>query len=454
MAGLKTRMRQSVQYRLSVSLFIAIVVAGLLSGGLTFFLALDEAHELQDSTLNQIASLLRHTSGRENLPERIGHSMEGDNEAKIFVEYLTSANSIMPASDIHFTLPTALSDGFHDISSDNHHYRILIQQLAPELKVVIGQRSDVRDEIAFDSALRSLIPFVILFPVFLVIAGRVIRKAFSPLLNMASTVTRRDESDLTPIIDAGIPDEVQPFVDGINKLLNKVETAIQTQKRFIADAAHELRTPLTALSLQAERLSASEMSEEAQKRLSVLRTGLAREKALLEQLLSLAREQQSSSKARREPVPVIILFRNLIEAFIPLADEKSIDIGMTEPEGTASELVIMTEKNTLYTALKNVAENAIRYIPEHGQIDLSVMCVGSHVVIEVEDNGPGIPDEERENAFDAFYRLEGTTQPGSGLGLSIVKACITRLGGTVTLEQAMHFPTGLRVRICLPVQPL
>ncbi|EGM2345332.1 sensor histidine kinase [Salmonella enterica] len=451
MASFKKRVKQSVQYRLSVSLFIAIVIAGLLSGGLTFFLALDEAHELQDNTLSQIANLLSYAPGRENLPELIRHSMEGDNEAKIFVEYLSSANHVMPASDVHFMLPAKLNNGFQDISSNNHHYRIFIHQLSPEMKVIIGQRSDARDEIAFDSALRSLIPFVILLPIFLVMAVRVIRKAFFPLRNIANTLIRRSDGDLTPVVDTAIPDEIQPFVDSINGLLNKVETTIRTQKRFIADAAHELRTPLTALSLQAERLSASEMSEEAQKRLSVLRTGLTREKVLLEQLLSLAREQQDNSQGRWESVSVITLFRDLIESVIPLADEKYIDIGIPESAEMVYELVIMTEKSTLYTALKNITENAIRYIPEHGQIDLSVRYTDHHMVIEVEDNGPGIPDEEKKNVFDAFYRLEGTTLPGSGLGLSIVKACIIRLGGTVTLEKAIHFPTGLLVRICLPV---
>lgn len=451
MASFKKRVKQSVQYRLSVSLFIAIVIAGLLSGGLTFFLALDEAHELQDNTLSQIANLLSYAPGRENLPELIRHSMEGDNEAKIFVEYLSSANHVMPASDVHFMLPAKLNNGFQDISSKNHHYRIFIHQLSPEMKVIIGQRSDARDEIAFDSALRSLIPFVILLPIFLVMAVRVIRKAFFPLRNIANTLIRRSDGDLTPVVDTAIPDEIQPFVDSINGLLNKVETTIRTQKRFIADAAHELRTPLTALSLQAERLSASEMSEEAQKRLSVLRTGLTREKVLLEQLLSLAREQQDNSQGRWESVSVITLFRDLIESVIPLADEKYIDIGIPESAEMVYEPVIMTEKSTLYTAFFFQAEDGIRDIPEHGQIDLSVRYTDHHMVIEVEDNGPGIPDEEKKNVFDAFYRLEGTTLPGSGLGLSIVKACIIRLGGTVTLEKAIHFPTGLLVRICLPV---
>lgn len=445
-------MRKSVQYRLSASLFTTIFFMGLLSGSLTFMMALDEAHELQDNTLNEIARMLRFSPEKENIPNLLAQSMEGDKKAKIVVEYRTPSRQVIPASDIHFDLPDNINDGFQDVQSGDNRYRILVHQLSPQFTVVIGQRSDVRDEIAFDSALRSLIPFSLLLPVLLFIAWNTIRKSFIPLRRLAKEVTSRNESNLTPIDDATIPDEIQPFVASINKLLGKVDSVVQTQKRFIADAAHELRTPLTALSLQAERLSGSEMSEEARKRLAILRKGLDREKTLLEQLLSLAREQQNNHEITRESVSVTHLFREIIETVLPLAVEKCIDIGVVNRADTSENLMIQAEKNTLYTALKNITENAIRYIPEHGQIDLSVRNADNNIVIEVEDNGPGIAAEEREKAFEAFYRLGGNTQPGSGLGLSIVKTCVTRLGGSISLTGATHFTTGLLVRICIPHQ--
>lgn len=133
---------------------------------------------------------------------------------------------------------------------------------------------------------------------------------------------QRDERNLTPFPEDAIPDEIRPFVGGINKLLHKVNDAMQTQSRFIADAAHELRTPLTALSLQAERLSASEMSPEAQFRLNSLQQGLSRTKNLLEQLLLLAREQQNTRQGNNQPLLITQLFREVIESLHPLALEK------------------------------------------------------------------------------------------------------------------------------------
>jgi two-component system OmpR family sensor kinase len=223
---------------------------------------------------------------------------------------------------------------------------------------------------------------------------------------------------------------------------------MQTQKRFIADAAHELRTPITALSLQAERLSGSELPPEARFRLNSLQQGLTRTKNLLDQLLLLAREQQNTPHESDGPLYLSQLFRDVIESLHPLALEKSIDIGVLN--GAGDEPPLLTDRHTLCIAVKNLTENAIRYIPENGQIDLSFTMTPHDVVIEIEDNGPGISDDERARVFDAFYRPEGMEQSGSGLGLSIVQACITRLGGDVSLHPARKFPSGVLARLVLP----
>lgn len=451
MAGLKKRITNSVQLRLSAVLCIAIFATALASGGFAFYFALDEAHELQDNTLDQVAWVIKYTPGTDAERNKMGQRLEGDNDAQIFVEYITADGKHTGDSNIAFHLRPPLREGFQDIVTPGGAYRVLVHPLTPQMWVAIGQPTDVRNEIAFDSAIRTLIPFALLLPILLLVTTDLIKKAFRPVIRLADDVHRRDEQDLTPLAEHTVPDEIRPFVNGINKLLSKVDGAMQTQQRFIADAAHELRTPLTALSLQAERLAGSEMSPEAQSRLDALRQGLKRAHHLLEQLLALAREQQTPSGQVRETVAVDAVFRQVIETLLPLAMDKNIDIGVAEPLPANAQIV--TDKNTLYTALKNLVENAIRYVPENGQVDLRLTLSGRCAVIEIEDNGPGIDASKRERVFDAFYRLEGTAQPGSGLGLSIVKTCVHRLGGTVTLHQAEHFATGLQARITLPVVP-
>lgn len=445
MAGFQKRVKNSLKLQLSVALSVAILFTAVISCGLTFYFALDEAHELQDGTLTQIASVIHYTPDLQTPVQRL----DGDNDSRVVVEFISANGSALQTGGLTFQLVPPVREGFQDINSGGDPYRVLVHRLSPTQLVAIGQQLDVRNEISFESALRTLIPLSLLLLILLLVATDLIRKAFRPVSRLADEVHQRDGRDLTPFTDANIPDEIRPFVSGINKLLHKVDDAMQTQKRFIADAAHELRTPLTALSLQAERLSASEMSPEAQSRLNSLQQGLIRTKNLLDQLLLLAREQQNTGQENNQPLQIPQLFREVIESLHPLALEKNIDIGVLET-ASASQLVI-TDKHALTIIVKNLVENAIRYIPEHGKIDLSVTITQGEAIITIEDNGPGISAEESTRVFDAFYRPEGMTQPGSGLGLSIVKACITRLGGKVTLAPASKFTSGVLARIVLPL---
>ncbi|MGK0736337.1 sensor histidine kinase [Yokenella regensburgei] len=449
MAGLKKRVTHSVQRRLSAALCVAIFATALISGGFTFYFALDEAHELQDNTLVQLATLVTSSAGNDGAQHSVSPRPEGDNDARIIVEYLTTQVQQTPVANNTFHLRPPFKEGFQDIVTADGAWRVLVHPLTAQRWVAIAQPTSVRNEIALNSALLTLIPFAILLPILLLVTHDLIRKTFRPVVRLANDVHRRDEQCLTPLEAQGVPEEIRPFVNGINNLLNKVDVAMQNQQRFIADAAHELRTPLTALSLQAERLAASEMSSEAQSRLSALRQGLKRTHHLLEQLLALAREQQAPAESLRENVAIDALFRQVIEALLPLAADKHIDIGVVEPLPVNTQL--LTDRNPLYTALKNLVENAVRYAPENGQVDLRLTQDGNKMVIEVEDNGPGIDENKLERVFDAFYRLEGTQQPGSGLGLSIVKTCVQRLGGSITLARSVHFASGLQARLTLPL---
>ncbi|HEY2452971.1 MAG TPA: ATP-binding protein [Scandinavium sp.] len=440
-------MKNSIQLRLSITLSIAIIVTAIFSGGLTFYLALDEAHELQDDTLSQIAHVMKYTPSQNGVLNKTVQRMEGDADARISMEFIASTGATLAESDLSFNLPRPVADGFQDAIANGRRYRVLVHSLTPQTQVVIGQLTEAREEIAFESALRTLIPLLFLLPVLLLVATDFIRKSFRPVLRLADEVHQRDEHDLTPFAEAHIPDEIRPFVGGINKLLHKVDGAMQAQQRFIADAAHELRTPFTALSLQAERLSEADMPPDAHHRLALLRQGLSRNKNLLEQLLTLARAQLAPQEKPSEPLLVSSLFREVIEAVYPLAEAKCIDIGLVASD--EPERRLLTDKNTLYIALKNLTENAIRYIPESSQIDMTVRFTEHEAIIEIEDNGPGIDGSERERVFAAFYRPEGMTEPGSGLGLSIVKVSVERLGGKITLHPAQHFSSGLLARIVL-----
>ena len=218
---------------------------------------------------------------------------------------------------------------------------------------------------------------------------------------------------------------------------------MEVQRRFVADAAHELRTPLTALSLQAERLEAAEMSFLARERLLRLRRGLNRARSLINQLLTLARAQ-GPQREKSEELSLEEMFRRTLEDLIPLAEERSVDLGVTSRE----DVLVMAPPHAVAAVLRNLVDNAIRYTPAGGRVDLYAGYEEGCPVLTVSDTGPGIAEEEAARVFEPFYRCGGTTAAGSGLGLSIVKTLTESWGESVRLEDlGRDGRTGLRVRV-------
>lgn len=240
---------------------------------------------------------------------------------------------------------------------------------------------------------------------------------------------------------------MRPFVGAINRLLARVTQSVETQKRFIADAAHELRSPLTALSLQAESLDSVNLSEPNQLKIQRLKEGLLRARNLLEQLLTLARTQGHLQNVSTS-VSVGEIFRRVLEDLMPLALRKQLNIGVVSEE----DVTLFGNETEISTLIKNIVDNAIRYTPEGGQIDLSVGVNNGKVNIIVHDSGAGIPPEEIDRVFDPFFRVAGNQEIGSGLGLSIVKNIIEKMNGHIYLENKGILPetSGLKVTISIP----
>jgi len=271
-----------------------------------------------------------------------------------------------------------------------------------------------------------------------------LRVLLSPMRRLAGEIDARDEADLIPLDERGLPSEIQPFVASINQMLARLEAAMEQQRRFVADAAHELRSPLTALSLQAENLAIQALPPETRSRLDAMQAGLLRARALVSQLLLMARTQLA---AQAEPgdIDLQIVVREVFEDILPLAEAKDIDLGVAQ----ACELKVKADAVDLATVLRNLADNAIRYCAPGSKVDVGLTIDESWAVIEVSDNGPGIPADERTKVFDPFYRVTGTGESGSGLGLSIVKNIVGKLSGKVSISGASG--GGTLVRVCLPL---
>lgn len=283
--------------------------------------------------------------------------------------------------------------------------------------------------------------------VLIVVINILIRRTFVPIEELAHRMDQRTDNELGQVPTDGIPIEVRPFVGAINRLLARVTQSVETQKRFIADAAHELRSPLTALSLQAESLDSVNLSESNQLKIQRLKEGLLRARNLLEQLLTLARTQGHQQNVSTS-VSVGEIFRRVLEDLMPLALKKNLDIGVISED----DATLFYNETEILSLIKNIVDNAIRYTPEGGQIDLAVSISDGMVNIMVHDSGAGIPPEEIHRVFDPFFRVQGNQEIGSGLGLSIVKSIIEKMNGHIYLENKGISPdtTGLKVTISIP----
>ncbi|MBS0391642.1 MAG: two-component sensor histidine kinase [Proteobacteria bacterium] len=421
----------SVQRRLSLGLTLAILVVALLGGVLSFLAAYDEARELQDDVLRRVAQLVERQ--RVYAPTTpLGFQIQGDEEdSRVIVQHLGPEPSAepRPGDETIVPLPATLPDGLRTLDLGGESFRVLVRTTAAGERFAVMQDSRLRRELARYGALRTVLPFALLMPVLLLVVAELVRKLFRPIARLAQEVDGRDEAALHPVAEEGVPSEVRPFVRAINRLLGRVQQSMAEQQRFIADAAHELRTPLAALSLQAERLEQTALPFDAAERVAQLRGGMERSRHLLDQLLGLARAQ-STSATRQAPQSVQAVFRQVIQDLLPLAEAKGIDLGV---EGEQDARVAAAQAD-LHLLLKNLADNAIRYTPTGGRVDLCLVEQGGDLLLQVRDSGPGIAEDQRAQVFAPFYRLPGSSEGGSGLGLAIVQALAARMGARVVLD--------------------
>ncbi|UEL25148.1 two-component sensor histidine kinase [Pseudomonas fluorescens] len=430
MDGFKKRLSESVQLRLSVTLSLAILLVALVASVFAFVSAFDETHEQQDDTLRQVAMLYDRQQMNLHYPQ--GPAIDGDDEeSRVIIQHLGDGRRATGINDeaLPLPFPTDLADGLSTVEVSGENFRVLVHTTARGERIAVAQESDARDKDARESAWRSLLPFLILFPVLLLVVGDLVRKLFRPIGVLAAEIDQRAEQELHPIEEQHLPSEVRPFVVAINRLLARVEQSMDSQRRFVADAAHELRSPMTALALQADRLAATDLSPMSRERFEPLSRGIQRGRTLIDQLLSLAAAQSASERVQTS-LSVHAVYRQVLEDLLPLAERKQIDIGVESTQ----DVQVMFNAMDLFTLVKNLVDNAIRYTPPGGRIDLSVAVMADTIQLQIKDSGPGISVEEQARVFDPFYRSLGTDEAGSGLGLSIVKAITDRTGAQVQLS--------------------
>ncbi|OIQ88555.1 swarming motility regulation sensor protein RssA [mine drainage metagenome] len=427
-------MNRSFRRRLVLQLGGAVVGLGLLAAAAQFVLAWRELRESQDDMLRQVATLALRHPGHEMSTAARG-SLD-DHDSRIHL-------AMLPIDPTPAWLGSATTPGLRTLDTRMGRMRVFVQRQGP-YTAVVAQDTNARDELAWNGAVRALLPSLVLVPLLIWLIGRGVRREFEPVVHAARRLEALDAVQAPELELRGMPTEIQPFVDAIEGLLGRTRELMRQQQRFVAHAAHELRSPLTALALQARNLRHAKSLDEARLRLVPLEQGIERARKLSEQLLDLARIE--SGDAPRADVDLVALGRELLAMHFPVAEQRGIDLGME----AADVPRVVSSSRLLRTILGNAIDNALKYTPVGGEVTLRIAALGDGARCEIIDSGPGVEPSARDEAFKPFHRLADQEVGGTGLGLAIAREAARRIGAQISLHDRDDLRTGLVVRIDLP----
>ncbi len=416
----------SIRRRLLVALLGALLVAGIVGAGATFLSARGEVGRLLDEELRQVALSLRDHS---RLDFARLESRTNDPDLRVLVQIWDPAFDRPYSSRVATPLPRQKDEGYATIEHEGRAWRIYTTLSATQT-IQVAQPTALRTELAALTAARLLLPVLVILPLLGILGWWIVGRGLAPLAALADSLARRAPTSLDPVPELESPDEVQPLVRSLNDLLARLGDAFDTQRRFAADAAHELRTPLTALTLQIQIARRAESPEERVVALDRLEQGVKRATRLVQQLLTMARLDPDAAR----PVgsfDLASVAASVVEEKKPFAEQQRIALSLA-----AVPVTLSGQEDALRILLANLVDNALRYTPPGGTVDVRVAPDGDQARIDVADSGPGIPEEERERVFDRFYRGRQAPGGGSGLGLAIVRQIVTQHGGSITLAES------------------
>lgn len=445
------RPEHSLRRRLLLLLLGAILLLWAAIAAVSFYFARHEIDELMDAQLAQSAQVIMALAQADM--EQVAAEVEEfkhQYEQKLSFQVLdTKGRTLLRTANAPRGRMSDTEDGFSNTVVEGMVWRVFSRwDSGQRFLVQVGQSDEIRDELAGDVMLTLLAPVLFAFPVLALLIWVSVGRGLAPLQRAAQEVQARDPGNLTPLGEEGAPTEVRPLLAGLNALFRRLGDAFEAERRFTADAAHELRTPLAALRTQAQ--VALRAADEAGRRhaLEQVIVGVDRATQLVEQLLTLARVDPESSHAGGEAVDLDNMASEVLAQLAPAALRRGTELRLEEPRGEPRP---RGDRAMLGILLRNLADNAIRYTPRGGAVRVATGAEDGHAWLEVEDNGPGIPPAERDKVFQRFYRVLGTGEGGSGLGLSIVRRIADLHGAQLGLGEGDD-GKGLRVRVTFPAR--
>jgi len=297
--------------------------------------------------------------------------------------------------------------------------------------VEVAETTEKRTQLANKIVASVILPQFVIIPLAVMLVWFGLSRGLRPLTRLRQTIEAREPADLSPIATRRVPEELEPLVEAFNAMLERMKKNVEAQQRFVADAAHQMRTPLTGLKTQAQFAIRETDPEALRHALRQIAVGVDRAGRLVNQLLTLARtEGGEPAQQRHEPLDLAALIRDVVEDWVMVAIEKGIDLGYEAD----NDAMIMGNAFLLRELAKNLIDNALRYTPRGGHVTCRILNNQVSVVLEVEDDGIGISEEQAELVFERFYRVDDAMTEGSGLGLAIVQEIAMQHGSRASLR--------------------
>ena len=439
-------MRTSIRRRLLFTLLLTISLVSGVTLLLSYYDAHNEVQELFDAQLAQSAKVLQvllmpkllqgdpqQLQPLLRLSEDLPVVLEGEGETgaygheyerKLAFQVWDSKKNLLlksasaPKEPLSVTGLEAHNRGYSDEYVQDSLWRVFkLWDKQERFLIQVAERYDVRDELTNDISSRLIAPAVLALPILGIMIWIGVGRGLAPVQHVADEVMRRDPHNLQPMVVGPVPAEIRPLVTELNELFEQLRHAFERERRFTDDAAHELRTPLASLKTQAQ--VALRATDEAQKQQALRQviSGVDRAAHLLEQMLTLARINPESNELKQEEIFLHALAADVIAHIAPAALSKKIVLELTGDRHS----VVKAHAISLSVLIRNLVDNAVRYTPEGGKVNIDVSKQGPNTVLTVTDTGPGISGELQQRVFDRFYRVMGNHTQGCGLGLAIVK---------------------------------
>lgn len=446
-------MTKSIRYFLLVSLLLSIALASAINSVGNYLLDEKVIQPFLDGQLMRITSMVdllyqtttSNPKSRAALSDYLIKSQSATGEHFFFQVWSKDGKLIMDSPNKYNISLRDVPLGFQFIKDNNWRiYSYFDEQR--QIKVAVAELYNLRRELADDIAHTYINILLITYPVFGVLVWLIITFALRSVIRVTNEISNRASTYLEPVELEEIPIEIKPLVAELNQLFIRLKRAFDRNKRFAADAAHELRTPLAALKTHVQVALKTDNEIDKNKALQKVIESVNRSSHVVAQLLTLSRLGDEESLSDIKPLDLHRLATEIIAYLAPLALEKDIEIELAP---SPSPPIVLGNDTALGILIRNIVDNAIRYTPPKGEVNVSIIDTGSNIIFRVTDTGPGIPKELRERVFERFYRILGTKASGSGLGLAIVSQISTLHHAEITIGSPPN-GIGLQFDVAFP----